>query len=305
LTTGWALLAAEAITPGDARIDKVARWLASNRNGDCWAGPSDTAIILLALTNYVATAHELNTDFSATLTLNGAPLQTVRFTPQSVNQPDLLIEVPGTRLAAGSNVITLDKSGGGRLYYSLELRQCVLQPPASLPEPFWKHALHRLASLRQQPAASAASGYRIRRVFMRLTSRRNWLWEDSVPTNESFYNEQEAILVRLIIDCTRPGSRLIIEEPLPPGCRVGEVNSDYEEEWSNWWDYTDVRDDRIVFFVKDMTVGRHEIDYHLNAQTPGVYDIMPALLTSTVDPTLQAIGSSDRIVIDPSANDHF
>jgi uncharacterized protein YfaS (alpha-2-macroglobulin family) len=133
---------------------------------------------------------------------------------------------------------------------------------------------------------------------MRLTPRRSFLFEDTVPTPDTHLNTRDNVLVRLIIECKRASSRVAISEPVPAGCRIAEASGDEVDNWSNWWDYTDVRDDRVVFFISDLTPGEHEIDYHLTAQTPGVYDVMPTLLTSTVDPTLYAVGKSNRITVD-------
>ena len=151
----------------------------------------------------------------------------------------------------------------------------------------------------RRPLPPAPSGYRVKRVYLRLTSRRNFLWEDTVPAPDTHLNAGESMLVRLIVDCVRPSSRVVIEEPVPAGCHVAEVSGEDAGNWDNWWDYTDVRDDKIVFFVGDLTRGEHEIDYHLQAQTPGLFDVMPTLLTSTTDPTLYALGShADHIQID-------
>jgi len=91
---------------------------------------------------------------------------------------------------------------------------------------------------------------------------------------------------------------VIIEEPLPAGFRVAEVSGEDTADWSNWWDYTDVRDDRVVFFISDLTPGQHEIDYHLQATTPGTYDVMPTQMGSVVDPSLAVLGRPAHMTVD-------
>ena len=297
--TAWALLAAESVLPGDPRADGAARWLMTRLSGDHWGDPDTTAVVLLALTQYMSRAQEGQPDFTAKLFLNGHPVRQIRFGVGSVFQPDRVIDVPGAALHAGANTVSLEKVGMGRLYYSLDLRQCLAQPTAPPPPTLWTRLVDHIRYPDGVPLPPAPSGYRVRRVYLRLTSRRNFLWEDTVPAPDTHLNAGESVLVRLIIDCVRPGSRVVVEEPVPAGCRVAEVSGEDAGTWDNWWDYTDVRDDRIVFFVHDMTRGEHEIDYHLQAQTPGAYDVMPTLLTSTADPTLYALGGhADKIQID-------
>jgi len=296
--TAWALLAAETVTPDDARIDGAARWLMTARSGDHWVGPTPTAVAVRALAVYEARGGEAAPDFQAHVLVNGHEVKTVRFTPDSLDQPEVSLDVPGTALQAGENTVTLRKEGPGRLYYSLELRQCLAQPAPDLPLPFLARAWNALSRPRGSDPPPAPSGFRLRRTYLRTTSRRNWLWEDTVPAPDTRLNAGEGVLVRLIINATRPAARVVIEEPLPAGFRVAEASGEDTEDWSNWWDYTDVRDDKVVFFISDLTPGQHEIDYHLQAATPGAYDVMPPQMGSVVDPSLAVLGRSAHLTVD-------
>ncbi|HET6387392.1 MAG TPA: MG2 domain-containing protein, partial [Armatimonadota bacterium] len=297
-TTAWALLAAETVTPDDPRIDGVARWLMANRTGDHWSSTRATGVAILALTGYVSRAHELQPDFSARLLVNGRLVRSLRFAADSIDQPDTLVRIPCSGLRAGRNEIVLDKVGQGRLYYSLDLRECrPVARPAPDP-PFWKRIFERIFHPGREKVRSSPSGYRIRRIYYRLTSRRGFLWEDSTPARGTRFDPGDDILVRLIIDGVHPASHVMVEEPVPAGCVVSDVSGDDADEWNNWWDYTDVRENRVVFFIGDLTRGEHEIDYHLQARTTGVYDVMPGQLTGVFDPTLHALGPPNRIIVE-------
>lgn len=299
--TAWALLAALAVAPPtDPRVDGAARWLMANRSDNHWVSAETTAVAALGLAQYMGRAHELQPDFDAILSLNGKPIRRLHFGPESVRQPDQLIEIPGAALHPGANTFSLEKDGQGRLYYAADLRQCLRQPAAPPAPTLWTRLVAHVVHPHGVPLPPAPSGYRIKRVYLRTTTRRNFLWEDTVPTPDTHLNAGEGVLVRLIIQCTRPASRVVISEPVPAGCRIAEVSGDSVQNWDHWWDYTDVRDDHVNFFISDLTRGEHEIDYHLQAQTAGAYDVMPPLLTSTVDPTLYALGyHADHIQVDP------
>ena len=295
--TAWTLLAAESVAPTDPRIDEAARWLAANRNDDHWNDVDDTGVVVLALSKYLASANELTPNMTVSIKMNGKPAGVVRFNTSSIGNPDSVITIPGKQLVNGVNYIDFSKTGEGRLYYAVCLKQSIAvpapQPPSPWIETAFNHLLYPVASL-----PPTASGYHVKRIYMRMTTRRNFLWEDTVPTRDWQFNEGDSILVRLIVDSVRPGSRIVIDEPVPPGCRIAETSGEYDEDWSNWWDYTDVRDSDIVFFVSDLTTGRHEIDYHLIANRPGDYDVMPTSITSMVDPTLQVTGSATKVGVD-------
>jgi uncharacterized protein YfaS (alpha-2-macroglobulin family) len=295
--TAWALLAAQEITPGDARIDKAARWLAANRNDDHWCGVDATGVTVLALTKYIGASNEMMPNMSVAVAVNGKTAGNARFDTSSVGNPDAVITVPGKYLIDGPNLIEMTKTGTGRLYFSIQLKQTVAVPSPQPPPSFFVAAFHRLLNP-PRPLPPTATGYRIKRIYMRLTTRRNFLWEDTVPKPDWQFDQDDSILVRLIIDSTRPGSKIVVNEPVPAGCRIAETSGEYDENWDNWWDYTDVRDSGIVFFVNDLSTGRHEIDYHLIAQRLGEYDVMPTSITSMVDPTLQATGTASKVEID-------
>jgi alpha-2-macroglobulin len=297
--TAWVLLAAEAITPDDPRIPGAARWLMMNRNDDHWSSStSTTATCIMALTAYLQRSRELSPNFSATVAVNGRTAGAYTFSSKSVDDVAPLLELPAASIGGGQATISVSAKGSGQCYYSVENRVCM---PVGAPQEFslLRFLVERIAHpAGLPPLPPTASGYRIKRVYLRTTSRRNFLMEDTVPKPDASFNVGEDIVVRLIIDCMRPGSRIVVNEPAPAGCSITDLEGDAVDDWSNWWDYTDVRDDRLVFYISDLPRGRHEIDYHLHAQTPGRYDAMPTMITSVLDPTLNATGVASRIRID-------
>lgn len=296
-STAWAMLAAETVNASDPRIDGVARWVMANRTGDYWYCPLSTAVTLMALGPYISEAHEAQPDFEATVTVNGHVVTQTHFGSGSTDQPDVAFDLPATSFGQTA-AVHLEKSGQGRLYYSLELREskAVGTPPSTMS--VWQRWYDRVWHPDRLEAPFEPSGYRITRVYLRNTSRRNAVWEDTVPDRAHDFQVDDDVIVRLIIDSTRAGSHLIVEEPVPAGCDISEVSADEAEDWDNWWDYTDVRDDKIVFFIGDLTRGRHEIDYHLRAASPGRYDVMPTSITASFDPTLHVEGKADRITVE-------
>jgi len=294
--TAWAMIAAETISPTDPRIDSVARWIMANRTGDYWVSPGTTAATLMALGPYIAASHEREPNFDATVTVNGKVVKTQHFGTASLADPDVSFDIAGVDLG-GASTVHLQKVGQGRLYYSLDLRQSKSVGSIPPPIPVWQRWYDRVWHPERLEPPFEPSGYRITRVYLRNTSRRNAIWEDTVPTRSKDYQVNDDVIVRLIIDATHAASHLIVEEPVPAGCTIGEVSSDAEESWDSWWDFTDVRDDKIVFFIGDLTRGRHEIDYHLHASSPGTYDVMPTSITGTFDPTLHVNGRPNRVTV--------
>ncbi|MGQ0568242.1 MAG: hypothetical protein ACT4P5_01735, partial [Armatimonadota bacterium] len=90
---------------------------------------------------------------------------------------------------------------------------------------------------------------------------------------------------------------VMLEDPFPAGFEVTERGSAEIDEWTYWWASTDVRDDRIAFFVRSLPAGTHVIEYNLRAQTPGLYYGLPATIQGMYSPQVRAESSGARVTI--------
>jgi uncharacterized protein YfaS (alpha-2-macroglobulin family) len=92
---------------------------------------------------------------------------------------------------------------------------------------------------------------------------------------------------------------VLIEDAFPAGCETTERGSAQEgnEDWQHWWSSTDVRDDRIAFFARRMSKGRHVVEYNLRAQTHGTYRALPAMLQAMYAPHVRAESGETRLEV--------
>jgi uncharacterized protein YfaS (alpha-2-macroglobulin family) len=80
----------------------------------------------------------------------------------------------------------------------------------------------------------------------------------------------------------------MIEDPLPAGCEVQERGDVAREEWTYWWDHQDVRDDRMVLFMRQVPKGKHEVEYYLRPEMAGRLHVLPAVLSDMYVPSTRA-----------------
>ncbi|MDO8683333.1 MAG: alpha-2-macroglobulin family protein, partial [Armatimonadota bacterium] len=124
-TTAYALMAIVKITPDDPRIPQVVRWLLEQRKLDHWYSTRDTALILYALSDYLAHTKELQPEFTATMSFNGRKLGVFKFDKNSLFQPEREIIVKSNQIHKGSNFLHIVMNGRGRLYYNAEFVQYI------------------------------------------------------------------------------------------------------------------------------------------------------------------------------------
>jgi uncharacterized protein YfaS (alpha-2-macroglobulin family) len=100
---------------------------------------------------------------------------------------------------------------------------------------------------------------------------------------------------------------VLVEDAYPAGCEptergTSEVESHDDHCEGEWWDNTEVRDDRIAFFARRLGPGRHVIEYTLRAQTAGSYSALPAAMAPMYAPGLRAESAENLILIDTANN---
>jgi uncharacterized protein YfaS (alpha-2-macroglobulin family) len=107
----------------------------------------------------------------------------------------------------------------------------------------------------------------------------------------------ESILVRLIIRAPKDFEYFVIEDPLPAGCEGLEQGRLETWEWDYWFSDREMRDEKAVFFAREITAGVSTIEYYLRPQIPGDYHVMPTQAYSMYNPGLRGSGEENRVRI--------
>ena len=278
--TAVALRALIAVNPNDGNIRKALRWLMQHRTGEYWADTRDTAAVLAALSDYVLTQPNQSPDGSVQIRLNGQVIQTLALTAETNNAQELVLKIPAAQLRPDKNDIQLERIGSGSLvFYTVQMRQTVALDPIP---------------------ALASKSVSVQREYLRVVSKQNakGLWNlQSEPTNNQLA-VGDRIKVRLTIDAPRDLSYVLIEDAFPSGLEATERgDSDEVVEWGYWWSSVDLRDDRIAFFARTLSKGRHVIEYNLRAQTPGTCRALPTLVQAMYSPDIEAETAEDQLQI--------
>lgn len=265
----------------DRLVTKAVRWLLAQRDGDHWRSTWATARVLFALVHYLEVRREAQPAFTVAAQFNGRALQQVRFTPADLFRPEVRLEVPAAWVRPGENVLRLQKTGPGNLYYTLRLRQFTGQEDV--------------------PALFTDAGISVERTYHRLrpgpdpdTGALRLLPADRPTTR---LRAGETYLGRIVIRSPRSYEHVVIEEPLPAGCEPLDRGRTGEDEWDHWWTEADVRDSQIAFFARSLPAGRRVIEYYVRAAVPGTYHVMPTGVSGMYDPAVCGGGEEMRVEV--------
>ena len=119
--TAYAVRLLARVDPNNALLPAAAQWLMLARNGgEWWDSTEQTAMVLFGLVDYLAASHELQSDFTVDVLVNGQAVGQRHFAPaDALSGASLTIDVPATALQPGDNTVQLNRTGGpGRVYWS-------------------------------------------------------------------------------------------------------------------------------------------------------------------------------------------
>jgi len=281
-TTALALMAVIKISPEDERITKVVRWILNERRFNRWYSTRDTALILYALSDYLAYTKELQPDFTVDLWHNGQKIKTLRFGKESVFLPEQEVVIRPGEVSPGENSIRIKMHGKGVLYYTLGLTQYI-----------------NGGKLAQDSGSSGITVVREYRklVLHRLEKSGLSRLEPARSTTTTFKNG-DVMRVKLIITSPREYRHLLVEDYLPAGGEAFDRGRMEPWEWNYWWVDRDVRDERVTFYVEKLPQGKSVLEYEIRAGIPGVYHAIAPLVESMYQPEIRAGGSMHRVRIE-------
>jgi uncharacterized protein YfaS (alpha-2-macroglobulin family) len=62
--------------------------------------------------------------------------------------------------------------------------------------------------------------------------------------------------------------------------------------------YVEFRDERTVFFVRDLARGRHSVSYRMRAEVPGKFSALPTKASAMYAPELKANADEIKLQIE-------
>ncbi|HRR29592.1 MAG TPA: hypothetical protein P5270_09575, partial [Victivallales bacterium] len=103
----------------------------------------------------------------------------------------------------------------------------------------------------------------------------------------------DMIEVELVIESKNDYEYLVFEDMKAAGLEPCEIRSGYNE--NEIGAFIEFRDEKVLFFVRGLPRGRHNVSYRMRAEIPGTFSVLPATGSAMYSPELKA--NSDEIKI--------
>ena len=251
--TAWALKATIAVDPGRKEIPSIIRYLLWREKAGFWRSTKDTAVCVLAFTDFLSISSELSPSYKITLEANATNVANIPVTRETLKKFSVVTRVPSPLLKAGEeNRITLSKEGKGTAYYT-----------------------HNLSySTRDAFIESRDEGFKVEREYCRVVKEADekGVYREKCEKMDRGTGVKAGDIIRVKISVTGKESYryIMIEDMLPAGCEItGDTGG-------NWYARREDRDEKVVFFAVLFGEEKREFSYLLRAETPGKYHVLPA-----------------------------
>jgi uncharacterized protein YfaS (alpha-2-macroglobulin family) len=254
----------------DPQMPNMFRWILASRECDCaWGSSQNNVAVVSALSNYLKWQPETSASFTMKNSINGKVVQEFGFAPDTILTQHTK-DVPISEMKAGSlNTVTFAKAEQGRqgkIYYDMSLKYYL--PAAQLP--------------------SRDEGLTINRGMYALSDIK-----DEQPLTKAKVGD----VVRAHIEVTVPVTRrdVLIEDFIPAGMEIVDTSLSTEDQGvlqiekevkSSWlWpSHKELRDDRYMLVLDELSPGTYKFNYFLRALVPGTFTHLPARASETNNP---------------------
>lgn len=308
--TAFALRALLAIDPQNQLIEPVANWLIKNRRGAQWSNTRDTAIVVLALNDYLRVSGELKPELEYEVLVNGRSIARRKVSGADVFSAPSRFAVDSADLTDQPEICIVRRSGNAPIYFAVEARFFSLEEPITPAgnELFVKREYFKLVGrptllkgyvYDREPlrdGESVQSGERVETVLT-IEGKNNYeylVFEDLKPAGF------EAVEVR-------SGQALYARE-LKSGAverRPGESDrsdgSDQSFTGRSRWVYQELRDRKVALFVDKLPEGVWQIRYDLRAEVPGRFHALPVLGHVMYVPEIRGNGGELRLTVNDAS----
>jgi hypothetical protein len=205
--TAFALRALLAIDPKNKLIEPVTNWLIKNRRGAQWSSTRDTAIVVLAMNDYLRVSGELKPELEYELIVNGQSIAKKKISGADVfNAPSRFTIDP--KLIKDANEIRIRrKSGDTPVYFAAEAKFFSLE----------------------EPITPAGNEIFVKREYFKLVGRptllKGYVYDRQPLLDGESVKSGERVETLITIEAKNNYEYLVFEDLKPAGLEAVEVRS--------------------------------------------------------------------------------
>jgi uncharacterized protein YfaS (alpha-2-macroglobulin family) len=287
---GYYLKLLSRTEPGSQKASRLVKYLLNNRkHSTYWNSTRDTAVIVEAFAEYLASSGEDRPDLTLDVYFDGKKMKTVRITSENLFTFDNRFILEGKEITTGKHTLEIVKSGRGSIYFNAYLDYFTLEDfitRAGL-EIKVQRKVYRLKKVDKKIKDVGSHG--------QVVDRKVEKYERHMLENLASLKSGDLVEIELEIESKNDYEYLVFEDMKAAGFEPVEVRSGYNA--NEMGAFVEFRDRKVCFFVHRLARGRHSISYRLRAETPGKFSALPTRAYAMYAPELKANSDEIKLVI--------
>ncbi|MBI1785132.1 alpha-2-macroglobulin, partial [Candidatus Sumerlaeota bacterium] len=307
--TAFALRAMMAVDPKNPLVEPTMNWLVKNRRGAQWSNTRDTAIVVLAMNDYLRASGELSADVEYELSVNGNSVASKKITAADVLNAPSLFPIDLKNIKDGANEIRIVRRGGeSPIYFSAAARFFSLEEPikAAGNEIFVRRTYYKISNKptllkgfvsersRLRDGGKIASGDRVE-TLITVETKNNYeylLFEDLKPAGL----EATQIQSGQSLNAAELKSKSL-DERLGAGEKDTGLRDPGDYTGRTRWVYQELRDRKVALFLDKLPQGVWEMRYEMRAEAPGEFHALPVIGHAMYVPEIRCNGEEMRVKV--------
>ena len=274
------------VDPQGEAASRLVKYLLNNRkHATYWDSTRDTAVCVEAFADYIRASGETSPDMTVEVWVDGMKRQEARITSENLFTFNNKFVLTGKEVLDGEHVVELRRQGNGPVYFNAYLTNFTLEDyikRAGL-EVRVDRKFYKLEPVKKETEVAGSRGQVIKQQVEKYTR---------VPLSDlAMLKSGDLVEVELEIESKNDYEYVIVEDMKAAGFEAVDVRSGYTN--NSLGAYTEFRDDRVSFFIRQLARGRHSVSYRLRAEIPGRFSALPARAYAMYAPELK--GNSDEV----------
>ena len=280
----------------DPRASGLVKYLLNNRkNASYWSSTRDTALCIESLAEYLVASGESQPNLSVEVWIDGEKKQTVEITPETLFSFNNKLVIEGEALTTGKHVIELKKTStkpgsASPLYYNAYLTNFTLEDPITAAGLEVKVNRKFYKLVQRKDATATVQGSRGQAIDQKILK-----YDRTELASLSEVTSGDLIEVELEIDSKNDYEYLLFEDLKAAGTEPVDVRSGYIP--SALGAYVEFRDERVCFFVRQLSRGKHSMSYRVRAEIPGQFSALPTRASAMYAPEIKANSDEMKLKI--------
>ena len=276
--------------PQDARASRLVKYILNNRkHATYWNSTRDTALCIEALADYMKASGEDKPNLTVEVWLDGKKQKEVKVDSSNLFTFDNKFVLEGDAVTGGEHTFELRKQGTGPLYFNVYQTNFTLEDfitKAGL-EVKVQRKFYKLTKSDTQIDVAGSRGQAVKQKVEKF--------DRTELENLSTLESGDLVEIELEIDSKNDYEYLIFEDMKAAGFEPVEVRSGYNG--NDMGAYVEFRDERVAFFVRQLSRGTHSISYRLRAEIPGNFSALPTKASAMYAPELKANSDEMKLKI--------